>query len=331
MNADDSDQQFCLKWKTFPSSLSSQFKTLIDNEDFVDVTIACAGSLVGAHKLVLSACSPYFRTIFKNNPCQHPVLLLLDVEAKHIKALLQFVYCGEVDISRSDLPQFLQIAEHLQIRGLADKNQETINEPIETLIQERVFLQSQSSATPKEYLEEHETTNSTKVGSEVSNELSPVPSASGDKNRIKPGVPKDEVIEPCSDEMDELIIPKIEMEADDVGMSMEEMEDNNLVNFPDHLTPGFSQFRENLVTEMPSFSLGKTINPKNSAHTLKVMYTAERKKVRRMCTGCYAQLKEAEGREAARNKGKKVSTYCSDCEQQPFFCLECFGQHNKSI
>lgn len=87
-------------------------------------------------------------------------------------------------------------------------------------------------------MEEHETTNSTKVASEVSNELSPIPSASGDKNRIKSGVPKDEVIEPCSDEMDELIIPKIEMEADDVGMSMEEMEDNNLVNFPDHLTPG---------------------------------------------------------------------------------------------
>lgn len=38
------------------------------------------------------------------------------------------MYCGEVDISRSDLPQFLQIADHLQIRGLADKNQETINE-----------------------------------------------------------------------------------------------------------------------------------------------------------------------------------------------------------
>nr|BAN21389.1 unkown protein [Riptortus pedestris] len=77
---------------------------------------------------------------------------------------------------------------------------------------------------------------------------------------------------------------------------------------------------------MLSLSSDKTKNPKISTRTLKIMYTAEKKKIRRMCTGCYTQIKEAEGRVAA---GKKVSTYCSDCEQQPFFCIECFGQHNK--
>lgn len=94
---------------------------------------------------------------------------------------------------------------------------------------------------------------------------------------------------------------------------------------------GIRQFRENLVSDLLSLSLETTNKPKTNIHTLKTMYDSERKKVRRMCSGCYAQIKETEGREAARRKGKKVTTYCLNCEQQPFFCLECFGQHNKSI
>lgn len=62
---DDNNEEFCLKWKTFSTTILSEFKTLKDDDDFVDVTIACTGKLLGAHKLVLSACSPYFKHIFK--------------------------------------------------------------------------------------------------------------------------------------------------------------------------------------------------------------------------------------------------------------------------
>jgi hypothetical protein len=42
---------------------------LRDVEDFVDVTLACDGKSFTAHKMVLSACSPYFRHLLKvNNP-----------------------------------------------------------------------------------------------------------------------------------------------------------------------------------------------------------------------------------------------------------------------
>jgi len=49
-----------------------------------------------------------------------------------------------------------------------------------------------------------------------------------------------------------------------------------------------------------------------------------------MCVGCHAQIRETEDREVARTKGKKVSSYCSDCKQYLFHCLECFFILNKN-
>lgn len=49
---------------------------------------------------------------------------MLDVDAKQMQSVLQFMYCGEVNVTRNDLPQFLRIASYLQIRGLDEKQKE---------------------------------------------------------------------------------------------------------------------------------------------------------------------------------------------------------------
>ena len=41
------------------------FRSLKEEEDFVDVTLSCEDSQYTAHKVVLSACSPYFRKLLK--------------------------------------------------------------------------------------------------------------------------------------------------------------------------------------------------------------------------------------------------------------------------
>ena len=60
-----SDQHFCLRWNNFHSNIATSFEQLRDHEDFVDVTLACEGRTIKAHKVVLSACSPYFRNLLK--------------------------------------------------------------------------------------------------------------------------------------------------------------------------------------------------------------------------------------------------------------------------
>ncbi|XP_076266790.1 uncharacterized protein LOC143200254 isoform X2 [Rhynchophorus ferrugineus] len=119
------DQHFCLRWNNFQANITSQFEALRYNEDFTDVTIACEGQQLQAHKVVLSACSPYFKELFKANPCTHPIIFMRDVEARHIMALMEFMYVGEVNVSQTHLSAFLKTAESLKIRGLTDTSSES--------------------------------------------------------------------------------------------------------------------------------------------------------------------------------------------------------------
>ncbi|XP_022197139.2 protein abrupt [Nilaparvata lugens] len=116
----DPEQQYSLRWNDFHASILSSFRHLRDQEDFVDVTLACDGCSFTAHKVVLSACSPYFRTLLKANPCQHPIVILRDVREQDMEALLRFMYNGEVHIGQEQLTDFLKTAQTLQVRGLAD-------------------------------------------------------------------------------------------------------------------------------------------------------------------------------------------------------------------
>ena len=58
-------QHFCLRWNNYQSSITSAFESLRDQDDFVDVTLACDGRSLKAHRVVLSACSSYFRELLK--------------------------------------------------------------------------------------------------------------------------------------------------------------------------------------------------------------------------------------------------------------------------
>ncbi|PNF42552.1 hypothetical protein B7P43_G06917 [Cryptotermes secundus] len=116
----DPEQQYSLRWNDFHASILSSFRHLRDEEDFVDVTLACDGCSFTAHKVVLSACSPYFRRLLKANPCQHPIVILRDVKEKDMESLLRFMYNGEVHIGQEQLSDFLKTAQMLQVRGLAD-------------------------------------------------------------------------------------------------------------------------------------------------------------------------------------------------------------------
>lgn len=47
-----SEQQYALKWNDFQTSILSSFRHLRDEEDFVDVTLACDQRSFTAHKVI---------------------------------------------------------------------------------------------------------------------------------------------------------------------------------------------------------------------------------------------------------------------------------------
>ncbi|XP_049817701.1 broad-complex core protein isoforms 1/2/3/4/5 isoform X2 [Aethina tumida] len=114
-------QHFCLRWNNYQSSITSAFENLRDDEDFVDVTLACDGKSLKAHRVVLSACSPYFRELLKSTPCKHPVIVLQDVAWTDLHALVEFIYHGEVNVHQRSLSSFLKTAEVLRVSGLTQQ------------------------------------------------------------------------------------------------------------------------------------------------------------------------------------------------------------------
>jgi len=116
-------EKFCLRWNEFENNISKAFGELRGDKDFVDVTLACDDNQLQAHKVILSACSPLFRSLFKKNHHQHPLLFLRGVKYEDILAVLDFIYHGEVNIAQESLNSFLAVAEDLQIKGLTQTDQ----------------------------------------------------------------------------------------------------------------------------------------------------------------------------------------------------------------
>ncbi|XP_021915343.1 protein tramtrack, alpha isoform isoform X1 [Zootermopsis nevadensis] len=121
-------QQFCLRWNNHQPNFISVFTNLLNNESLVDVTLAAEGKHLQAHRVVLSACSTYFQTLFSVNPCQHPIVILKDVKYSNLKTIVDFMYYGEVNILQEDLTAVLKTAEMLKIKGLAEIPQQNIAE-----------------------------------------------------------------------------------------------------------------------------------------------------------------------------------------------------------
>ncbi|XP_069960848.1 protein bric-a-brac 1 isoform X3 [Cherax quadricarinatus] len=117
-------QEFCLRWNNFHSSLVTALDGFKNDQDFVDVTLACEGQFLKAHKMLLSACSVFFRDLLKANPCQHPIVILPpEVRFADLEKLLRFIYQGEVNVHQENLARFLKTAEMLKIRGLAEDSE----------------------------------------------------------------------------------------------------------------------------------------------------------------------------------------------------------------
>merc|ERR1719356_994481 len=112
-------EKFCLRWNDFEANISSAFREIRDDKEFFDVTLASEDdNQIQAHKVIIGACSPFFRNILRKNTHNHPLLYLKGVKYKELVSVLNFMYHGEVNVAQDDLNQFLAVAEDLRVKGL---------------------------------------------------------------------------------------------------------------------------------------------------------------------------------------------------------------------
>ena len=125
-------EKFSLKWNDFGSNVSKSFGKLRTEDYLNDVTLVGDDhTQISAHKLVLSACSEYFKEIFTRNRHANTLVCLEGLSKQDITNVLDYMYNGEVHIFQEDLDRFLSIAQRLRLEGLlegwseSDKQQST--------------------------------------------------------------------------------------------------------------------------------------------------------------------------------------------------------------
>ncbi|XP_050685455.1 zinc finger protein 131-like [Leptidea sinapis] len=113
------NQEISLKWNGYQNNILHNVKELFKDEGLSDVTLVSEGHSFKAHKVILSANSAVFRTIFQQNPHKDPIIVLHDINTSSLRTLLTFMYNGEVNVTEEFLPVLLKTAEALRISGLS--------------------------------------------------------------------------------------------------------------------------------------------------------------------------------------------------------------------
>ena len=116
----DSSGKFYLKWTDFQTNIVNSYQDLRKDGDFSDITLVCDdGQQIEGHRIILSASSPFFKTVLKVNKHPNPMIYMRGLKTKNLVAIMDFIYNGEANISQEDLEAFLTLAEYLQLKGLA--------------------------------------------------------------------------------------------------------------------------------------------------------------------------------------------------------------------
>jgi len=117
-----------LTWDKFQDCAT--FKDVYQETNFLDVTLASEDhKQIKAHRVVLSAASPFFKDVLTNVLHPHPFLYLKGIKFKELEMLIRFIYFGEAEVPQEDLSRLLLVASELQVKGLCDQTNNNPENP----------------------------------------------------------------------------------------------------------------------------------------------------------------------------------------------------------
>ena len=98
------------------------YNELLESQEMSDVTLACDGYEIGAHKTIVSASSLFFREVIRKSKHPNPYIYLKGVSKETLEAILKFIYNGEVTARSANLENLVNVANELKIEGLMEEN-----------------------------------------------------------------------------------------------------------------------------------------------------------------------------------------------------------------
>ena len=152
-------EQFALTWNDFQERVSTSFKKLRIEKDLFDVTlISDDEEQILAHKLLLSACSSFFKSILKKSSnTTHPLIYLSGIDSRNLNMIVDYIYQGEVQIYQDQLDKFLEVAHRLKVEDLLSSNEHLSDlkeENIDPYHEQQIQRNKDNSCIPKNQHEE---------------------------------------------------------------------------------------------------------------------------------------------------------------------------------
>ena len=103
----------------FSDVAKNTFEDLLSDGNFTDVTLVTEDNKqIKVHKVILSACSPFFKHVLSTNVHPHPLMYLKGVDSQSLTCLLQYMYLGRVKVQVDSLQAFIRAAQDLKVFGL---------------------------------------------------------------------------------------------------------------------------------------------------------------------------------------------------------------------
>ena len=113
-------EKFNLTWHTYTDHLREMLHNLLFSEDLTDVTLVSEDKKrFKAHKVVLSACSPLFKTIISDSNLSSPIIYLRGIQSLEIESILQFIYLGRATFYQERMNEFIDVARSLEVKEIS--------------------------------------------------------------------------------------------------------------------------------------------------------------------------------------------------------------------
>ncbi|XP_067000053.2 uncharacterized protein [Anabrus simplex] len=115
-----SNKQLQVRWEKHQAGVLTHLRNLLASEAFADVTLCCEGRRLRAHRVLLSASSPYLQRVLLDHPgTDHVTIILHEILYEDMQSLLEFMYTGSVVVPQDRLTSLLRAAETLDVKVLA--------------------------------------------------------------------------------------------------------------------------------------------------------------------------------------------------------------------
>jgi kelch-like protein 20 len=97
-----------------PSHVLDEIQRLKKHQELCDVCLLVGSRRIFAHRVILSACSPYFRAMFTGDLSESklPEVTIRDVDENAMELLIEFCYSSKIIVEESNVQSLLPAGQY---------------------------------------------------------------------------------------------------------------------------------------------------------------------------------------------------------------------------